>query len=118
MKPGEHKTVQSRILKYAQEIGWTFVPREVAESRRGFDPEVPPKDRAKGASLFYDDLLDAKIRQFNPRYSDAEGAILGKFRHPHTKFSVPRDHYVPAGAVDLSPKLTTFRSNRIIFRQN
>ena len=84
MKPGEHKTVQSRILKYAQEIGWTFVPREEAEQRRGFDPDVPPKDRAKGTSLFFDALLDTKIRQFNPRYGDAEGAILGKFRHLHT----------------------------------
>jgi len=25
--PGEHKTVQARILKYAQEIGWTFMPQ-------------------------------------------------------------------------------------------
>jgi type I restriction enzyme R subunit len=25
--PGEHKTVQARILAYAQEIGWTYVPR-------------------------------------------------------------------------------------------
>ncbi|MBI3987123.1 MAG: hypothetical protein HY343_09395 [Lentisphaerae bacterium] len=24
--PSEHKTVQGRILKYAQEIGWTYVP--------------------------------------------------------------------------------------------
>jgi hypothetical protein len=31
--PGEHKTVQARILAYAQEIGWTFVPREEAERR-------------------------------------------------------------------------------------
>jgi hypothetical protein len=23
----EHKTVQARILKYAQEIGWRYVPR-------------------------------------------------------------------------------------------
>ncbi len=28
MKPGEHKTVQARILAYAQEVGWTFVPRD------------------------------------------------------------------------------------------
>jgi len=33
--PGEHKTVQARILKYAQEIGWKFVPRAEAERRRG-----------------------------------------------------------------------------------
>ncbi len=82
-KPGEHKTVQARILKYANEIGWTVVPREEAELRRGFDPEAGPKDRAKGASLFFDDLLDTKVRAFNPRYSEAEGALLGKFRHLH-----------------------------------
>ena len=34
--PGEHKTVQARILAYAQEIGWTYVP--------------PPKPR-RGAGL-------------------------------------------------------------------
>ena len=27
LAPGEHKTVQARILKYAQKIGWTFLPR-------------------------------------------------------------------------------------------
>jgi hypothetical protein len=35
--PGEHKTVQARILAYAQEIGWSYVPRGEAERRRGFD---------------------------------------------------------------------------------
>jgi type I restriction enzyme R subunit len=83
-KPGEHKTVQARILKYAQEIGWTVISREEAEARRGFDPSVPPKDRAKGTSLFFNDLLDEKVRLFNPRYSDAKGALIGKFRHLHT----------------------------------
>lgn len=34
-KPGEHKTVQARILAYAQEVGWTIVSREEAEERRG-----------------------------------------------------------------------------------
>jgi type I restriction enzyme R subunit len=82
-KPGEHKTVQARILAYAEAIGWTLVSREEAERRRGFDPNVPPKDRAKGRSLFFDDLLDAKVREFNPRYAEAEGALLGQFRHFH-----------------------------------
>jgi hypothetical protein len=36
MKPAEHKTVQARVLAYAQEIGWSFVFREEAERRRGF----------------------------------------------------------------------------------
>ena len=83
-KPGEHKTVQARILAYAEAIGWTLVSREEAEQRRGFDPDVPPADRARNRSLFFDDLLDAKVREFNPRYADAEGALLGKFRHLHT----------------------------------
>ncbi|MDA8119009.1 MAG: type I restriction endonuclease subunit R, partial [Gammaproteobacteria bacterium] len=82
--PGEHKTVQARILEYAEAIGWTFVSREEAEQRRGFDPVVPPADRAKNRSLFFDDLLDAKLREFNPRYAEAEGALLGAFRHLHT----------------------------------
>ncbi len=29
--PAEHKTIQTRILKYAEEIGWRFVRREEAE---------------------------------------------------------------------------------------
>lgn len=82
--PGEHKTVQARILTYAETIGWTFVPREEAEQRRGFDPDVPPADRARNRSLFLDDLLDAKLREFNPLYAEAEGALLGQFRHLHT----------------------------------
>ena len=82
--PGEHKTVQARILAYAEAIGWTIVSREEAEQRRGFDPEVPPADRARNRSLFFDDLLDAKVREFNRRYAEAEGALLGQFRHLHT----------------------------------
>ncbi len=84
MKPGEHKTVQARILGYAEAVGWTFVPREEAEQRRGFDSDVLPAERAKNRSLFFDDLLDAKLREFNPRYAEAEGALLGQFRHLHT----------------------------------
>jgi hypothetical protein len=34
MKPREHKAVQARSLAYAQEICWTFVPREEAEQKR------------------------------------------------------------------------------------
>lgn len=83
VRPGEHKTVQAHILAYAEAIGWTFVSRDEAEQRRGFDPDAALKERAKGTSLFFDDLLDAKVRAFNPRYAEAEGALLGKFRHLH-----------------------------------
>ena len=73
--PSEHKTVQARILKYAEAIGWTFVSREEAEQRRGGTPAP--------LSLFFDDLLDAKVREFNPRYAEAQGLLLGQFRHFH-----------------------------------
>ena len=39
-KPGEHKTVQARILAYAPEIDWTLVKRAEAERRRGFDDKA------------------------------------------------------------------------------
>jgi|GEM_PF-7041724 len=47
--PGEHKTVQSRILAYAQEIGWTVVPREEAEKRRAGFPTRHYIDEKNGA---------------------------------------------------------------------
>lgn len=87
-KPSEHKTVQARILKYAEEIGWTYVPRVEAEQRRGGIP-APSGSKYGGwktpapLSLFFHDLLDEKVREFNPRYSDAKGALIGKFRHLH-----------------------------------
>ena len=102
--PREHKTVQARILPYAEaihlcqgyggQVGWTMVPQEEAERRRGVDPEVPPADRARNRSIFFDDLLDAKVREFNPRSAESKGALLGRFppsprllrtsRHLHT----------------------------------
>lgn len=82
--PGELKTVQARILEYAEALGWTILSREKAEQRRGLDSEVPPADRPRGRSLFFDELLDAKVREFNPRYAEAEGPVLGQFCHLHT----------------------------------
>ena len=102
--PGEYKTVQSRILAYAEAIGWTIVSREEAERRRGYEPQMTGKDAeepennlrssaksafkpfsdGKGLALFFDDLLDAKVREFNPRYAEAEGALLGQIRHLHS----------------------------------
>jgi type I restriction enzyme R subunit len=79
--PGEHKTVQGRILAYAEAIGWTVVSRQEAERRRGFDPTAPAEERARHRSLFFDDLFDAQLRRFNPRYAEAEGALLGQWRH-------------------------------------
>ena len=89
--PSEQKTVQARILTHAETIGWTFVFREEAEQRRGLKERglSSPRHRQKGGqecppSLFFDDQLDAKMREFNPRSAEAEGALLGQFHHLHT----------------------------------
>jgi len=78
-KPGEHKTVQAQILKYAQEIGWKFVPRAEAEERRGFNA-VGATAVARTASLFFSDLLHAQVREFNPKYKGTTGALIGEFQ--------------------------------------
>lgn len=68
-RPTEHKSVQSRIIKYAEEIGWTFVPQPKAEQLRGFDAKgLSQKEKAKGASRFFDDLLFEKVKEFNPHF--------------------------------------------------
>ena len=91
-KPSEHKTVQARILEYAAAIGWTFVSQKEAETRRGIGNSK--LEIGKG-SLFFEDLLDAKVREFNPRYAEAEGALPGKFRHLHTNIYGNRE--LPGG---------------------
>ncbi|MEO5712424.1 MAG: type I restriction endonuclease [Luteolibacter sp.] len=93
-KPTEHKTVQARILAYAQEVGWTLVSRDEAERRRGLNRRERREHKEEFDSeslsslcslrLFFEELLDAKVREFNPRYAEAEGALLGKFRHLHS----------------------------------
>lgn len=81
--PGEHKTVQARILAYAQVLGWAVVPRVEAERRRGFDAAAQGSERARNASLFFEELLHAQVRRFNPLYAEAPGALPGKLRHLH-----------------------------------
>jgi type I restriction enzyme R subunit len=90
--PGEHKTVQARILHYAQEVGWKYVTRAEAETRRGFDMDgATAADRARPASPFFGDLLHAQARAFNPDYKDAEGALVGQFQRLNTDIAGNRD---------------------------
>jgi type I restriction enzyme, R subunit len=91
-KPTEHKTVQARILAYAQEIGWTYVPRGEAETRRGFDHSRPtPAEQAADASPYFEDLLDFQVRKLNPRYADGPGALAGDLRRLHADIAGNRD---------------------------
>ncbi len=73
-KPGEHKTVQARILQYGQEIGWKFVSRAEAEKRRGTNADGKP------GSIYFNNLLYSKVKEFNPLYNEAEGALVGQLR--------------------------------------
>ena len=64
---GEHKTVQARVLAYAQEIGWRYVSRAEAVARRAFDPDAAIlEERARKASLFFGSpgrqLMTAQLR--------------------------------------------------------
>src|SRR5947209_13931740 len=79
--PGEYKTVQARILKYAQDIGWSYLPRAEAEKRRGFDPDgATAEDRARPASPFFGDLLHKQVCAFNSKYKEAEVALVGELQ--------------------------------------
>ena len=68
-KPGEHKTVQARILEYAQEIGWTYLSRAEAEQLRGFAEN-------QQNSPYFSNLLYEKAREFNPHYTETKQELL------------------------------------------
>lgn len=90
--PTEHKTVQARILAYAQEIGWTYVPRAEAQRRRGFDTSKETlAQQAAEASPYFDDLLDAQVRKFNPNYAEGPGALAGDLRRLHANITGNRE---------------------------
>ena len=76
--PSEHKTVQARILAYTEAISWTFfLARSPRKGGRVVQPAMPgtTADGNRSFSLFFDDLLDAKVQEFNPRYAEAAGAL-------------------------------------------
>ena len=91
-KPGEHKTVQARILKYAGEIGWSYVSRKEAEQRRGFDQAVlKPQDQIKTASLYFQDTLYEQVKQLNPRFHEPLTDLIKRFELLHTDIYGNRD---------------------------
>lgn len=86
----EHAAAQARFLGDTEAIGWKPVSREEeAGRRRGFHADTLPFNRANIRSLFFGDLLDAKAREFNVRYAEAAGALLGQFRPPSRHLRQP-----------------------------
>jgi type I restriction enzyme R subunit len=99
-KPTEHKSVQARILKYAEEIGWSVVARSEAEDRRGFASTalstsdatgVSPREKAKNASWFFVDTLYEKVKEFNPKFKDSKEELLRKLNLPLPTIQGNRD---------------------------
>ncbi len=91
-KPTEHKSVQARILEYAQDIGWSLVSKTEAENRRGFDQSAKlPRDKAKNASRFFEDALYAKAKQFNASFKDSKADLLNKLNAPLPTIQGNRD---------------------------
>jgi type I restriction enzyme R subunit len=96
-KPTEHKSVQARILKYANEIGWKIVSQGEAESRRGFDATAAsPREKAKNASRFFIEILFEKVKQFNPKFRDSKEDLLRLLDLPLPNIHGNRDflHYL------------------------
>jgi type I restriction enzyme R subunit len=89
--PGESKTVQERILFYAQELGWQFVPRVEAESRRQFDPDVLDRQRARTASLVFREILHNTISNLNPDYDGGRGTLAAELAHLQSSIYGNRD---------------------------
>ncbi len=81
--PGEYKTAQSRFLAYTEAAGWAFVSREEAKRRYGLDPDMSSAERARNHSLFFDELLDAKVLEFISRFYEADIALRGLFSLLH-----------------------------------
>ena len=91
-KPGEHKTVQARILAYAQEIGWMYIPRADVEESRGFDrTKQTPAEQPADASPYMDDVLDERVRHFNSKYTEGPGALVGELRRLRSDIAGNRD---------------------------
>lgn len=95
--PTEHKSVQSRIIKYATEIGWQYVSQSEAESRRGFDTSAAsPREKARNASRFFTDTLFEKVKEFNPKFKDNKADLLRLLDLPLPNIHGNRDflHYL------------------------
>lgn len=91
-QPTEHKSVQARILKYAEEIGWSFVSKSEAEERREFDSTgVSPREKAKNASWFFVDTLYEKVKELNPKFQDSKEELLRKLNLPLPTIQGNRD---------------------------
>ena len=75
--PTERVSVQDRIIQYATETGWGYVKRSSAEKSRGFNTgQNLPREQAIHASLFFDDILFEKVKEFNSKYEGTKDELV------------------------------------------
>lgn len=75
--PIERISVQDRIIQYATETGWSYVNRSDSEKLRRFDySHNLPKEQARHASLFFDDLLYEQVKRFNKKYENTKEELI------------------------------------------
>ena len=62
---GEHKTVQARIIAYAQEMAGAMCLAPKPSPGRGFDKDrLTTEDRARPALLYFGDLHHAQRQEY------------------------------------------------------
>ncbi len=70
--------------------------------------------------LFFADLRNIKVREFNPRYAEGEGTLLGQLRHlqrdicGNQEFVEHRRHRVACRTVSDSCRLPPFAGDATI----
>src|SRR5436853_5757750 len=87
----EMSTVQEPIIQYvsgsytAANLGshwgdiWQYITREQAEEWRRFDKSLTGiQERAKKASLFFDDVLHNRVKLLNPNYTDTQEELVSR----------------------------------------
>ncbi len=91
-KPGEHKTVQARILPTRRRSAGRMCrgPRQRRGGASIMRSQRAPSRRAD-ASPYFDDLLDAQVELFNPKYAEGPGALVGDLRRLHSDIAGNRD---------------------------
>ncbi len=90
----EMSTVQEPIIEYvagsytAANLGsnwgdvWQYVKRAQAEEWRQFDKSLTGiQERAKRASLFFDDVLYNRIRLLNPGYTESQEELISRLNN-------------------------------------
>jgi type I restriction enzyme, R subunit len=75
----ERKTVQQRILEYADSIGWKSLTRSQTEELRLFDrSKTLPEEQSKRSSLFLNQILVEKVKAFNPKFLESPQDLISR----------------------------------------